>query len=309
MTGSTGETDLGELCEGVDVTSFAAGNLPALSIPTAMPTFFPTRSIAPSPDLETTACMLEAKISCVLDDDRNFGNCSGLPSTPNITCIGGFTPSSLSFQFTGGECPENAVNYDCRSTVGGINGAQQVFVEVNIRPPFFFSGVVGINETFVAPGPYEDDIRVWVYSVSESGQRGSEIQRLNLPTTCNPEDDLTLTNEYGGLTLTGFQNAVQGDQSIFQKVLLTYGFKNAGKLAAIAQSASLDSEFSGGPREILLNAVVAQKNQVVVLETEPVTINLQEKFEQDLTYEFNLEVSGIGPASTVPCESSATLSI
>jgi hypothetical protein len=308
LTSITGVSDLGIVCDGRTFSSFIAGTPPPQVVPTMVPTSTPSRSIAPSPDPKTNACMLEAKISCAIVDDRDFGPCSGLTDPRDVTCIGELNPSRLSFQFTGGECPQDPQNYGCVMAGSGINGAQQVYVEVNNRPPFFFAGIVNTNEIFVAPGNYGDTIRIWIYTVV-NGQRGVQVQRLTIPTACDPADDLTLTNVYGSLALTGFRNPAQGDQSIFQNVLLPSGIQNIGELEAIAQSAILQSAFRGGqPQEILPNDAPVPKGQILIVQRENSTINKQEKFEQDSTFNFSLRVSGIGTVSQLGCNDTATLS-
>ena len=297
----------GQQCEGTDLYQFAAGQPPPPLFPTIAPTVAPTISAQPSPDPETTPCSLRALLTCnVINGGSN--TCTGLQNPSDVTCTGDLSPSSLTFQYTGDRCPVNLQNYECTDTEANLGAArEEVFVEITEGVRIIYFGVVRLNQVFVADGDFGDSTTITLYTVI-NGMRGEELQRLVIPTSCNPDDDLTLLNQYGALELTGFTNAASGQQSIEANIELVYAVENAGFQSANVESALIIDAFDGGPIEIVDSPFELQSDGQSVLFRNVQLLNLRLKEQLGRVDTFFLSITGTSVSNDIACTSTAQLS-
>lgn len=307
FTQISGITSTGQVCQGSDLYQFAAGQPPPPLFPTAGPTFAPTVSPPPTPDPEQTPCDLVAVLTCDVMHDRSM-SCEDLKNPSEVTCVGNLSPSSLSFQYTGDRCPVNPQNYQCSDTGLNMGAAREsVFIEISDGDRLIFSSIIRLNQFFSSDGEYGEGTTIVLYTV-ENDQRGDELQRLEILTDCDSGSDLTLLNRYGALELTGFTNAVQGEQSIQAQINLIYAVKNGGSQSATVNSALIIDAFDGGPIELIDSPFTLQPQEEQILSENNQILNLRLKEQLDRVDTFFLSVRGSSIFNELVCSDTEQLS-
>ena len=292
----TGQLDeAAEPCSNSDFLDFVAGNALPPSIPTVAPTTTPTRSPAPTVNPEFAACTLVAGIDCEVTEG-SVTSCDDL-SAPTSQCLS--PPTRLDFIFSGGSCIEStnmAESFDCMDDNGGIGDRESVYI-VMANQEVLFEGEVRRGQTFSAVGEFTDAMTVTISSM----ENGDELQVMEIRTACEPQDDLTLLNTFGGLQLVGYENA-QGFESTFASLRITYTVDNTSIKAtvteAIATSSSSGTQNFQTPFDL-------EYRESTAFPADQILVNLAESG----TFEFSFDVRGVGFESGMMCESADTLVI
>lgn len=306
FTTVTGITEDGRECQGSDLFQFAAGQPPPPLFPTISPTVMPSISQQPTPDPEFAICSITAILDCfVIRGGSN--SCVGLQNPSDVTCIGGMSPSSLSFQYTGDRCPVNPQNYICTDTELNTGAILTAFVEVSDGDRIINSTVVRLNEFLTVPGNFGPSTTMTLSTV-ENGMKGELLQTFEFPTTCNSEDDLTLLNQYGAFELTGFTNAASGEQGIEAQIELVYGVENSGFQSAEITSALVVDAFDGGPFDLVQVPFIMEPSQVSILFRNEQILNLRLKEQLGRTDTFSITVRGTSVFNDEECRDTAQLS-
>ena len=304
FTTVTGLTEDGRECEGEDLYQFSAGQPPPPLFPTISPTEMPTLSLQPSPDPESSPCELTAVIDCVVLSGGS-NTCDGLKDPSDVTCIGQMNPSMLEFQYFGNRCPANPQNYACEDTEMDMGAREIIFIEVSEGDRIIDSRDVRLNDVVRLVGTYGSETKITLYTF-ENGVRGDVIQILDIPTSCEQEDDLTLLNQYGALELIGFTNAALGQQGISAEIDLIYRVVNNGFQPSEVSSALILDHFDGGPFPILNEPAILQPGAELELSNTLRILNLRSK-EQEGDYRFFLAVEGTSVAFGNFCQDSKQL--
>lgn len=269
------ESPSGNFCEGMDFSSFVAGDPLPENIPTQLPTKTPTISPAPTTDPGATACSIEASITCQRAKNGRFvGSCEDIPDPTGVTCSNGFFPSALTFRYSGTE------------TI-------TVSVEARRETSTF---VVNPNELFTAVGEFRDEAVLEI----EGGETYS------IDTTCDG-DELTLGAELGPFEVVGFDNGDGSFTSVYP-VKLSYYIQNS-PYAAILDSALITSDFQPTPFDaVSAGGIEIDRGQTLLVFEESTTVDALEKFGQGVTFNFAMTAEARGAVSDLPCTSEATLS-
>jgi hypothetical protein len=307
FTTVTGVTADGRRCQGSSLFQFAAGQPPPPLFPTISPTPFPTRSIQPSPDPEITPCELTAVLTCIVI--RGGSNtCEGLQNPSDVTCTGNMYPSSLTFQYTGDRCPVNPQNFVCDDTELNTGAPREaVFIEATDGERILGFDNVGLNDFLTIEGEYGANTTFTIYT-SVDGVRGEVLQILDIPTACNPDDDLTLLKQYGALQLTGFANAASGEQGIEAQIELIYAVENSGFQVTEVESALIIDAFDGGPIEVVDDPFLLEGSAVTILNRNEQILNLRLKEQLGRIDTFFLSVRGSAVSNDLSCSNTAQLS-
>ncbi len=275
----------GQRCTGSDFLSFLAGN-PAETAPTRPPTRPPNVSPAPTPNLQTAGCEIEARMACVTLDERNRVqyDCDKVPDPSTVVCTRRNGASGLGLQF-----------------LGGAGFPQTVWIEVDGgRTGTAFNRAVALNERFYAEGDFRGQADVTISNVGPNGP-GSRLQTIAIDVSC--EDDaatLRLGTRYGPLALYAFRNA-NGYQSSVYNARLTYAVANTGLIALNVTDATINSPFQGGPFNALTAPTRLQSDDRVIVFQEDELIDFTAKFTNNVRYTFNFNATGRATVSNLPC--------
>jgi hypothetical protein len=313
FTAIVGETIDGEdECNGSDFFEFTAGNpLPPI-FPTLAPTTSPTITPYPTPDPKTSPCELAARVRCVVLDGPT-SSCQALTAPLVDQCNGADNSiTNLRFQYTGGNC-DGLENCDDRD--GGPSGVEEVYMEAKDKDGKYFSGVAKLGDFVDIPNPagFSEgtiDIDVFTVDPDEEDSKGDRLQQLELSTEClNPSDPgevLVLGNGYGGVTFSAFTSVLDGEQTIFAEVQVSYIAANDGPLPAILSSGIVDSFFSGPGQELIATPESLDRFESKTLLVEKKQVNLRD--EQGRTLVFGLFTQGTADTSgMVECSDSTLL--
>ena len=294
-------------CFGNDDFQFEAGNKLPPIFPTIAPSPSPTTSPFPTPDPETTPCNLEAAVACRVFDSST-SNCQQL-AVPTIrsTCVGMIEGSrdnpdipdpvvtELKFLYTGENCQDD--RDDCRDRNGGVNGLEEVWVEISDRDLVYVAAVVRLGDFVTVPNPSafsrdKLEIDIYVYDPLEDDNRGDRLQTEQIKFECEEDPEaLILGKDYGAMKLTYFESERDGVQSLYATIQLTYSVENDSVFDAVISSAVKSSFFSGSEELVPGNQPIARFEEVQLFrETE--VLNLEEAAEQLVGYVFGLVVEG-----------------
>ena len=189
-----------------------------------------------------------------------------------------------------------AEQFDCMDDNGGIGDRESAFI-VMTSGDTVFEGEVRRGQTISAVGEFEDEMIVTISST----ENGDELQIMRIQTECEPEDDLTLLNTFGGLQLVAYDNA-DGLESTFATLLISYTVDNPS-IKATVNEAIATSNVSGEQSFPTPFDVEYQGSEI--FPAEEILVNLAETS----TFEFRFDVKGQGFESGMACESSAMLVI
>jgi len=255
----------------------------------------PNISPAPTPNLQTTGCTIEARIACVTLDDRNRVqyDCHAVPDPRNVVCTDRNGASGIGLQF-----------------LGGPGFPQSVWIQVEGgRTGTVISRAVALNERFYAEGDFRGKAEITLSNVVANGP-GSRLQRISIDVSCvDNGSSLQLGTTFGPLVLYAFRNA-NGLQSSVYTVRLTYALANTGLIALMATDAIIDSPFQTG----IFDAITVDKRlapdapfPVFVFE-ENQLIDYTEKYSKSMQYTFHFNAMGYAVANNLPCSNDVAYS-
>jgi len=289
-------TRLGRLCRATELTSFTAGYpLPPI-FPTLSPTASPTGTDSPTTDPNSTACSVDADISCNTFSGRS---CVGITVPTSRVCLTENAPISLDFVYNG------LIN-------GQPIAGDQVFLEVAAEDRreeiTAFRGIVSVGDGIrIANGLSEGYFYVTVSTVVNGGP-GQEITNFEMETECF--GSLTLGDQFGPLELISFETREQGLQVGTELVTVSYAVENVGLVSANLQSVLKTSSFTNpnGPTEQLSSSMplLLQSGGAFQPPSDRVQIDLSAA--QGAQFQFVLEASGVGAASGLGCQDLARYS-
>jgi hypothetical protein len=314
FTTVVGETlDGGTECNGFDFHECIAGIALPPFFPTLAPTSSPTITAFPTPDPETTDCEAEAVIDCVVQEP--FGlSCDmlGAPSAPR--CTPGSELVSLLFEYTGSGC---GTAEDCTDE-GTAPYPEEVYIEItDCETSGYFQGTAFLGDTITVNSrgnflceTIEVEIQTVDFDEEEEVNNGDTLQTLSLSTACLAEPGQTwvVGFDYGALRLTQYTSDIDGIQSSFATVLMSYVVENPGVFGASMTSAVLSSGFSGPNQQLLNTTTLVAPRSRLQLDSE--TMNLDLITGSGTTYDFTLSVAGSTANSAAnPCVSDSTFSL
>ena len=294
-----GQSDIGRVCQGSDRYQFTAGNpLPPI-FPTMTPTASPTVTSVPTPDPETSACVLEASISCSVADGRRCD----LRNPQGRTCIG-TAPSMLQFMYQSSEiCSTNtsAANFQCTDMNVDIARPDSVFVRMGDGDQDeWFSGVLVEGQIADIPIGRSDTMTIQIFTVEEERPR-TMLQTSQMDILCNEESALTLLTYFGSLQLVGYQNAELGVEQVFANIEIEYKSENAGVLSMELFDAVATSPFTGFQDFLDSEKFQDLARGESLSFSERFTLNLEATAGSDFLFSFLAQ--GRGTRSKVECES------
>jgi hypothetical protein len=226
-----GVADDGTRCVATGEFDFLAGNRPPAIFPTMSPTGSPTVSNAPTPDIGTTSCNLQAMVECCVVRDGLPCDVLAAPTLESCVVDGAPTADRLAFVYsrTGRCANDNNTNTDIDCTdldMGGTIRPVVVFVEAGRKDELFFFGSATFGTIFEIPIPEgNNDFTITIFD----RQGGNVLQILeNFPTRCRPASDLTLLKTYGAFQLLGFE---VGDISSFVKELIEFKYTTTNAIS------------------------------------------------------------------------------
>jgi len=298
----TAVTLAGQPCISNALTSFSAGYpLPPI-FPTFSPTTAPTGTNAPTPDIDTAPCELEAIIDCATSSGRN---CRALPAPESLLCENDSTNgevTALEFLVTGKSCEDTPNCEDANMGNPIMSDELFIFAEGN---DIAFQGTTRVGETIRLENGLQNGELAITISSSENGVPGLPLQVLSsLELGCFGREgqDLTLLQDYGALQLTSFTNNEQGFVDALEEVTMTYTIRNNGPFAATVTEAVRTSQFEGVP-VVFVDAgsplVIAGQEEMTFTEATS-SINLQDNVGTEFV--FVMSVTGQGSQSDVGCD-------
>lgn len=290
-------------CRGTDFNTFFAGSQKPEGVPTAMPTRAPTISPAPTFDPLTTACSIESEIFCfTLRNGRPFRDCRRIEDPRDVVCSNGASPTSLTFLYRGTKCPATQDGFQCRDRVDTAL-PEQVFVNI-IGEETESNFVVSLNELFTAQAVF-DTADITISTVVNNGP-GQELQTIRMNNNCD-DGTLTLSKSVGALELAGFENEAGEFTSVYE-VQMTYVVAN-GPTSAVINSAVINSEFqANSPFESIESPQTVERGARLLVFQDTTIVDAAEKFENGITFNFDLTAGGEGLQSGLPCDTSAAYS-
>jgi hypothetical protein len=308
------DVNTGQECNGDDFLEFTAGNpLPPI-FPTVAPSQSPTSSPYPTPDPETTPCGLEAEVRCSVIEGAST-SCRSL-SVPDVrtTCIltGNNAPNvgleELVFQYTGANCQANRP--DCRNENGGVNGLEEVWMEIKDRDGNYIEQVVQLNGFIKVENPTgfrQDrlDIEIYEYDPTDKDNRGARLQRERINPSC-VVNELELGRDYGASKLTSFTDEANGQQSLFATVEVSYFIQNDSVFPAILESGIVSSFFSGPNQQKVRQEQQIRRFDTVSIFREEQILDLEEASQSPLGFIFGLVIEGrVDNALETECQDTA----
>lgn len=297
-----GFTDKGLDCTGVAFESFVAGvQLPSL-FPSVPPATAPSITTKPTPSPETEACSVRSAVTRISDGGNE---CQDLANLNNRKCIDEEVPTALEFIYSGGDCVDGAPREFTCEEEAGVAGVPLVYLEIGDQGRFF-AGIVASGRVLNVKDELLDEILFRTYSVV-NGSKGDLLQAAtNLSLRCHEDDDLTIGNVYGSLTLAGFTTPSQGTIAAIPQVTIEYTVGNSGLNNLYLDSAVVISSTSGDLQETIESPRLVPPGTDLAVTRDTVAIKLLEKERNGLTYNCTVSASGRGAVSEVPCSSSTT---
>jgi hypothetical protein len=295
-------------CNGFDFHECIVGNALPPAFPTLAPTPSPTATPYPTPDPETTECLAETEINCLVSDPY-IPNCEDLTAPTELSCTSGAAMSTFTFEVTTSKCEGTAGCTD----VSAEAIPEEVYIEIlDCETTGFFQGTANTGDTIVvnSRGSFlcptiEVTIATVDFDAENEENNGSVLQQLTLPTTCGGSPTYTLTENYGALRLVQYSSDLDGIRTEIATIQMSYVVSNSGPFGASITSAPLTSGFSG--TQDLGGFVVGPRSEEQVF-AETVTINLIENAAT--TYNFTFAIEGSSTTDAAPiCASQSTYSI
>jgi len=285
-------TQTGRVCRATTVTSFTAGYpLPPL-FPTVSPTQAPTGTPPPTPDPKNTACVIRGDIFCSTESGRT---CKRI-TEPDPSCNSFEEPTLVRFIYTGLPCSANSP--DCSTYNQGLDGTlPEAYLIISGSNEVVFSGIVQPGQFVTINRDFERGFAASVYTAIGSNA-GTLLQEMGISTDC--DGDLLLLTQYGALQLSGFSNPVQGYQSAFELITMTYAVINEGVVTANILSADSSGGFNGATPIALLSTPL----ELAPGETHLIPTSTQLLYlfgEAGNTYSFDVTTTGEGQQSGRSC--------
>ena len=294
-------------CNGFDFHECIVGNALPPAFPTLAPTPSPTVTPYPTPDPETTECSAEAIINCVVADPF-ISNCEDLIAPTDLTCTTGADMITFTFEVTTNKCDGTPA---CVDESADAIPEEIYLVITDCEGSRFYEGSANVGDSilvdsrgsFLCP-EIVATISTLDFDEAAEANNGILLQTLTLPTTCTAEVPFTLNEDYGALKLIQYNSDLDGIQSEFATIQMSYVVSNDGPFGASITSAPLTSAFSGS--QDLGTFVVNPRSQSQVF-TETSTINLLENVGTTFDFAFSIEGSSTTDAAPV-CASDTTYS-
>jgi hypothetical protein len=278
-------------CEGMQVLSFEGGIRSSSSVSTGAPTIAPSASTAPSPDVLTSACSIEALVICELVRNEGtvvVGDCDDIKDPRGVACAPNTRATVLSFKylanFTDVLPRNNTIIAEYRDSV------QETFP-------------IGVGQLFTVKGDFRgSSVRLAMID----GVFDNEI--VVVETACGSGGELALGTMYGPFELVGYENQFGIFTSIYE-VRVTYIVKN-GPLEAILEGAVVYSAFVPEPLMLVeAGSTALNRGGQLTLYQKTTVVNSTEKFAQDLTFSFSLNVTARAKTSAATCVATYTYQI
>lgn len=314
FTTVVGETlDGSTECNGFDFHECIAGQALPPFFPTLAPTPSPTVTPFPTPDPLTTDCEAEAIIECVVEEP--FGlTCDDLGPPTAARCSPGAEVSTLLFEYTGLGC---GVTEAC-SDSGTPPYPEEVYIEItDCEKSGFFQGTAFLGDTLTVNSrgnflceTIEISIQTVDFDEEEEVNNGEELQTLSLATAClaAPAETWVVGSDYGALKLTQYTSDIDGIQSTFATVLMSYAVDNPGVFGASLTTAVQNSGFTGPDQELLNGTTVVDARSRLQLNSETTTLDLIAV--AGFSYDFTLSIAGSTANSAAnPCASISEFNI
>jgi hypothetical protein len=312
VTGKSDEATVDDgICRGVNFYSFNVEDQLAPASPTQAPSITP----GPTPDPDTTPCLVAAEIRCTVL--KKSIACDELAPPESAVCEGDGSPSELRFMYRSGSCSQSnstSQGFNCTEDQQTSNSTL-LRARVRISDPeqpstVLFEGTVKRGEIFsVRRGGAElpDTVLVKLFTHDELED---PFQVLRIPIRCNSESSLSLLTNYGALQLTAFETSAQGFQSAIDEIEQIFVIRNDGRLVALVSWANITSALYGS------NALVSPDPGLSVapgLEYPfafgSTQINLYTSSGQTYSSRLAVTASGLSSLNSLSCDASASLDL
>lgn len=297
---------------GTSQSSFTAGYpvppgfpVPAPAPPVPRPEA-PTSTTSSRQDPSLARCHLEADIEC--RTSSNVGCRTIAPPSHMLCDTNSGIPSKLEFLVTGQNC---GLDKDCYDAFPGVDIADAK-VHLSIRNArnqnlVGYNGVVDIGTIVTITEGLEGSVLVFIYTVGANDTPGQPLQANLIETTCHGQSnrDVTLLQNHGALQVVSFTNADQGTQTVLQKLTFTYVVRNDAVGVHAQVVSAVKTVPRSDPTTVLStppeSSLVLAPGQEVTLGTDVLMLNAAAAAAVGTTYQYDLEVSGIGVESGQPC--------
>jgi len=308
FTTITANSEQGFFCGDSDFVTFVTGLALPPNVPTRAPTSAPTITPLPTPDPETTACQLQAIVSCDVTNAAGLFECDNIVPPTSTQCLSGGFPRELEFIYRGGDCPgTTSQNFACQ----GSANLDEVWITIISGNNNILWNQITTRDSFMDLRGVDQSVEVTISTV-ENGRVGEEIQSMTFNTTCTSASGLRLKDTFGALELVEF-TTVAGDGSVavnaaFANVAITYAVElQAG--TAIRASVTSASSVGGLVTDQTTTSyppppeVIGPQDTHVFGRIETV-IDLM-NLSGSADYRYNLEVSALSASnSNLDCSSS-----
>ena len=304
LTTATGQRSGAMECRGIDFYAFIAGT----SAQTIVPTQSPTVTAAPTPDPDSTPCIVAAEVRCVIANSNR--PCSDLTPPTASRCVGD-SPSELRFLYNPGPCSQSNTTsneFNCVDERDDVTAQLRAYIRVTDqdRTVSYFEGPVKRGEIFVVGNGIVMAERLFLEVFVDSGSGpGDRIQSLALHTICDDQSDISLLTNYGSLQLTAFDNEQLGFQSAVDAIEQTFVIRNDGMLVARVEWTNVTSTLYGESALISPPGLQIPPGLEYPFAYEGTQINLYASTGQ--TYKNVLRVSGVGLTSGLACDAVASV--
>lgn len=189
-----------ELQFGWEITTVSPTSSPTviLSVATELPSIFPTK--IPSLTPTTKVCEAELNLLCVTSDLQD--QCEDILMEEDLVCNCPQCPQEVTLIFTGNACDSSRNFTDQCLDMDSINDTAVVLVtEGNTT---LFNGTLNFGEDFQISQADGDCLPEVLTVEVRSIEHDTILQMVELDTTCNNTDALTLLNSYGAFDFIGY---------------------------------------------------------------------------------------------------------
>jgi hypothetical protein len=276
-------------CEGMRVLSFEAGTPLSSSIYTGAPSSAPSVSAAPSPDVLTSACSIEALVICELvrnDGAVVVGSCDDLQDPRGVACAPNTRATGLSFIYRA-------------SFTDALPRNTTIIAEYRDDEQLTFP--IGDGELFTVLGDFRGrSVNLTIDGVLDN-------VNVEIETYCDDGGELALGNMFGPFELVGYENQFGSFTSTYE-IRVKYIVKN-GPLDAILDGAVVYSTFLPEPLMLLAAPTAIDRGVQFTIYQDTTVVDPTDKFAQDLAYSFSLDVSATAKISAETCMATYTYQI
>lgn len=303
------------VCTGSNLIEFFAGSAVSPGTATNVPTQLPSISLAPLPDVATTACELDATILCstLRNPDPSESSCTSLALPSQPTCISHGRPSRLSWLYNGMPCSSTVTKppsmFKCTTMNGGpsMNPPDDAFISVISKDKVYFAGGIRFGSTFlVSAGSYDEEFAPTisiVISQMADGEPGQTLQTIELHNECQMGNDIHVLAQHGAVQLVAFESKEQGLQSALEELTITYVVQNIGPIRASLNQIYVNSTFTGERNFASLELEQGESERWAF--TTPINLYASDGLE----FYNEIHVEGTGLQNNIVCSDEANLDI